>query len=131
MGAMGLLAAPFVVGALPTSLQSTIMINYVSESISSQSLNPLNHNALSYPLAGLSRGVSLTKQMTIGASSGLVDYKIGSNELNGIWNQNPVTTTLKIVNGATSPFLGNWYGSIIRQGFGGYGIDKLDKTLKH
>lgn len=128
MGAMAMLAAPFAIGALPTTLQSTIMINYVSESISNESLNPFNHNALSYPLAGFSRGFSLTKQMAIGASSGLVDASWNGG-FKGVWNQNKATTVLKVINGATAPFLGNWYGTIIRQGVGGNGINKLEKKL--
>lgn len=141
LGHFSLIAVPFVAGGAvitaPTWLPAIstggkyafigkMGLNYTTESISSTSLNPLNHNALSYGFAVLTPGLSMTKQISIGTSSGLVEYNINDNKLKGIWNQNFAITSLKIINGATSPFLGGWYGGILRQGVGGNGINQLD-----
>lgn len=127
-------AAPAIVPAISSggkfAFAGRLAFNYTSEFISSGSLNPLDHNAISYPLGLVISGISIQKQMLIGGSSGLVEYKISNNQLNGFWNLNPATTTLKVINGATSPIFGNWYGGIIRQGIGGNAIDKLNTHIE-
>jgi hypothetical protein len=146
----GAAATPFVaMGAMASGgglivrfglkgLIARLGVNYATESISSGSINPLDHNALSYPLSLAMPGIKLgkvtsvniiAKQMLIGASSGLVEYSYGKG-FNGFWNQNAAITTLKMYNGATAPFLGPWYGGFARQGLGGYGINKLEQKLK-
>ena len=134
-GGFAIEASPFVISAFSTSSQYSLLasklgLNYICESISNESLNPFNHNSLSYIYSALIPKVpSIPKQILIGSSSGLIEYKLSSNKFLGFWNQNSATTTLKVINGATSPFLGNIYGNIIRQGIGGNGINQLDKKL--
>jgi len=133
-GLLAIEAAPLAIGAYSyisnTSL-CNLGANYLSESISNCSFNPLDHNTLSYMYAGMAAGsLSLSQKMLIGASSGLVEYKLYSNELTGIWNQNMATSTLKAINGATAPIFGTFYGDVVRQGIGGYGINQLEKDLK-
>jgi hypothetical protein len=133
-GLLALEVAPLAIGAYSyignTSL-SNLGMNYLNESISNSSLNPLDHNSLSYMFAGMAAGsLSLSQEILIGASSGLVEYKFYSNELTGIWNQNIATSTLKAINGATAPIFGDFYGGVVRQGLGGYGINQLEKDLK-
>jgi RHS repeat-associated protein len=120
---------PALISSGKYSMLGKISLNYSSESISSGSMNPLNHNILSYPFAAVSINQTLHKQILIGASSGLIEYNINDNIFKGFWNQNVAITTLKVINGSTSPIYGNWYGGIIRQGIGGYGINELEKKL--
>ncbi len=106
-------------------------LNYTSESTSSGSLNPFNHNSLSYPLCLIiSKTPSITKKMAIGVSGGLIEYKINGNEILGVFsNQNLGVTMLKVINGVTAPIMGDFYGTL-RQGVGGYGINKFESNLK-
>jgi RHS repeat-associated protein len=133
-GLLALEVAPLAIGAYSyignTSL-SNLGVNYLSESISNSSLNPLDHNSLSYMFAGMAAGkLSMTQKMLIGASSGVFEYKFYSNELTGFWNQNIATSALKAINGATAPIFGDFYGGVVRQGIGGYGITQLEKELE-
>lgn len=143
---IGSFTAPFVaVEAAPIVLQGVRLyhttlgmnggyagtgLNYLSETMSSGSFNPLNHNALSYPMVFLTKGMSIEKQMLIGASGGLIEYKIGANQIDAIWNQRIETTILKVANGGISPIFGNVYGGIIRQGVGGNLIDKFNTKIQ-
>jgi RHS repeat-associated protein len=133
-GLLAIEAAPLAIGAYSYISNTSLCklgANYLSESISNSSFNPLDHNTLSYLYAGMAAGsLSFSEKMLIGASSGLVEYKLYSNELTGIWNQNMATSTLKAINGATAPIFGTFYGDVVRQGIGGYGINQLEKNLK-
>ena len=104
-------------------------LNYISESTSSGSLNPLNHNSLSYPLTLVTaKTPSIMRKMAIGASSGVIEHSFNGG-FKGAWNQNIGITILKVINGGTTSIMGPVYGTM-RQGVGGYGINALEKQQK-
>ncbi len=116
------------------ALAGKVGLNYTSETMSSGSFNPLNHNALSYALCyyiakSPSISSSIPKQMAIGASSGLIEFKFNGFKLKGAWNQSVGTTMLKVINGGTAPIMGDYYGTL-RQGIGGYAIDEYESKIK-
>lgn len=108
--------------------------SYVTQSISTGSTNPMDHNIFEYGASAFVGKFSIQNQSLIGAGGGLVDYT--PNDERGVkhlFNQNAGITLLNVVNGGTAPIynltgpIGGFVLGNTQQATMGYFINQLEK----
>ena len=107
--------------------------NYVTQSISTGSMNPMDHNMFEYGASAFAPKFSVETQCYIGAGGGLINYT-PNKEFKYFGNQDPGITLLNVVNGGTSPIynlagpLGVFMGNA-QQAAAGRAINNLEDQL--
>ena len=109
-------------------------VNYLTQSASNNSFNPLDHNILEYGVSAfMKKDIPIIRQSLIGAGGGLVS--VTPNSKDGIFkhafNQNGSKTLLNVILGGTAPLYnmvpgGSLLGPVY-QGVGGRMINHIDE----
>ncbi len=110
--------------------------NYITQSISSGSMNPfLDHNAFEYAASIFVGKFSILNQSLIGAGGGLINWTPSENKIKHLFNQNIGITLGNVINGGvaplynlTGPVSGFIFGNT-QQAIGGRVMNNLEKQL--
>ncbi len=113
-----------------------IGVNYLTQSYSNSSLNPLDHNMFEYAASSVVGKLSIQNQAIVGATGGLINITPNQARIKHLFNQNVGITLGNVINGGTAP-LYNLGGPVsgfvfgnIQQAVGGRAMNNLENNLQ-